>query len=121
MKSLKIKKRSTKSEGVREDHTWIQVEKPNSNTQECYPIRWKGPLQQGGNTSYHSICPRKSSVERQKVDEHRYGSIQHGAAFTGHKHTFNVSFHLILELEAPFLCILFLILFFYLLFVLYLN
>ena len=66
MKSLKIKKRSTKSEGVREDHTWIQVEKPNSNTQECYPIRWKGPLQQEGNISYHSICPRKSSVERKK-------------------------------------------------------
>ena len=75
-------------------------------------MQWSALLQEEGNISYHSICPRKSSA-RKKEDQYRYGSIQHAAAFTGHKHTYNQIVHnLNTEIEAPSVCVSF-ILFFY--------
>ena len=40
--------------------------KPISNTKECHPIQWSAPLQEEGNISYHSICPRKTSSRKKE-------------------------------------------------------
>ena len=46
--------------------TWIQVEKPISNTENRHPMQSLAPLQKEGNISYHSICPRKSSARKKE-------------------------------------------------------
>ena len=71
--------------------TWIQVEKPISNTENRHPMQSLAPLQKEGNISYHSICPRKSTARK-----HIYSYIQHRA-------TVNEIFHnLISEIAGPF-------------------
>ena len=71
--------------------TWIQVEKPISNSEDRHPMQWSAPLQEESNISYHSICPRKSTARK-----HIYSYIQHRA-------TVNEIFHnLISEIAGPF-------------------